>query len=51
MGAGQTLVYKLLESASRKWRKLRGSDLIRDVIAGVVFVDGVKNKNTESAAA
>ncbi|HLB77698.1 MAG TPA: IS256 family transposase [Candidatus Dormibacteraeota bacterium] len=37
-----TMVFKLAESASRKWRALRGSELIREVIAGVVFVDGLK---------
>jgi len=37
-----TMVFKLAESASKRWRCLRGSQLIRDVIAGVVFVDGVK---------
>lgn len=42
--AGLTMVYKLMESASKKWRRLRGSELIRDVIAGVVFVDGVKDQ-------
>ncbi len=49
--AGRTMVFKLMESASKKWRRLRGSELIRDVIAGVVFVDGVKNKEPETAAA
>jgi transposase-like protein len=37
-----TMVFKLAESASRKWRRLRGSEWIADVVAGVVFVDGVK---------
>lgn len=45
------MVFKLMDSASKKWRRLRGSELIRDVIAGVVFVDGVKNQNPERAAA
>jgi transposase-like protein len=49
--AGLTMVFKLMESASKKWRRLRGSELIRDIIAGVVFVDGVRNKEPESAAA
>jgi putative transposase len=43
-----TMVFKLMECASKKWRCLNGSELIRDVIAGVVFVDGVK---PEKAAA
>src|SRR5690606_1660968 len=49
--AGLTMVFKLMESASKKWRRLRGHELIRDVIAGVVFVDGVKNQEPEKAAA
>lgn len=49
--AGLTMVFKLMESASKKWRRLRGSELIREVIAGVVFVDGVKVQKPEKAAA
>ena len=37
-----TMVFKLMESASKAWRALNGSTLIRDVIAGVPFADGVK---------
>ena len=37
-----TMVYKLMESASKKWRALNGSQLLPEVIAGAVFVDGVK---------
>jgi putative transposase len=35
-----TMVYKLMQSASLRWRALNGSALLGDVIAGVVFVDG-----------
>lgn len=49
--AGLTMVFKLMKSASKKWPRLRGSELIRDVIAGIVFVDGVKDQSTEKAAA
>ena len=38
------MVFKLAESASRRWRKLNGHELIPDVIAGVRFVDGIINK-------
>jgi transposase-like protein len=38
------MVFKLMESASRKWRALNGSTLIPDVIAGVPFADGVKKR-------
>ena len=37
-----TMVFKLVESASKNWRSLNGSELIPHVIAGVVFVDGIK---------
>ncbi len=37
-----TMVFKLMESASKRWRALNGSTLIADVIAGVQFADGVK---------
>jgi putative transposase len=37
-----TMVFKLLESASKTWRALNGSALVRDVIAGVQFADGIR---------
>jgi putative transposase len=37
-----TMVYKLMESASKKWRALNGSPRLQEVIAGAIFVDGVK---------
>jgi putative transposase len=37
-----TMVFKLMESASKRWRALNKSALLADVIAGVVFVDGEK---------
>jgi putative transposase len=39
-----TMVYKLMESASKKWRTLNGSTLLPDVVKGIVFVDGVKQQ-------
>jgi putative transposase len=36
------MVYKLMESASKSWRSLNGSPLLREVIAGATFVNGVK---------
>ncbi|MCH8853440.1 MAG: IS256 family transposase [Planctomycetes bacterium] len=36
------MVFKLMESAAKRWRVLNGSALIADVIAGVQFADGVK---------
>jgi putative transposase len=40
-----TMVFKLTESASRKWRNLNGSNLVPDVIHGVKFCDGVRSNN------
>jgi putative transposase len=37
-----TMVFKLMESASKGWRLLNGSLLLSKVIAGVRFVDGVE---------
>jgi len=37
-----TMVFKLCQSAAKTWRKLKGSDLLPEVIRGVQFVDGVK---------
>jgi putative transposase len=39
-----TMVYKLMESASKGWRALNGSKLLAEVIAGVVYIDGVKQE-------
>ncbi len=38
-----TMVWKLVQSASKRWRVLNGSEIILDVIEGVRFVHGVKN--------
>ncbi len=38
------MVFKLMESAGKRWRALNGSHLVRDVLTGVVFVDGVKQE-------
>jgi len=36
------MAFKLVESAQNHWRKLNGSTLLPEVIAGVVFKDGTK---------
>ena len=38
------MVFKLCESAARKWRTLNGAKLLPDVIAGVQFIDGEKTE-------
>jgi transposase-like protein len=37
-----TMVFKLLLSARKKWRRLDGSNHLAEVIQGVPFIDGVK---------
>jgi transposase-like protein len=39
-----TMVFKLMEAASKRWRLLNGSGRLRDVIRGVKFVDGIEVK-------
>jgi putative transposase len=43
-----TMVFKLMQSAQKRWRLLNGSKLLPDVIQGVKFIDGIK---PEQAAA
>src|SRR3954454_21361653 len=38
------MVYKLMESASKGWRALNGSKLLAEVIAGTIYIDGVKQE-------
>jgi putative transposase len=37
-----TMVFKLMQSASKRWRLLNGSNLLPDVIQGTQFIDGIK---------
>ena len=37
-----TMVFKLMQSAAKRWRLLNGSQLLPEVIAGVQFIDGIK---------
>jgi len=39
-----TMVFKLALAAEKRWRRLNGSALLPEVIRGVRFVDGVKEK-------
>ena len=39
-----TMVFKLMESASRGWRSLNGSPLLAEVIRGTKFIDGIREK-------
>jgi len=37
-----SMVFKLMQSAQRRWRLLNGSELLPDVIQGTQFIDGLK---------
>lgn len=45
-----TMVYKLIDSAEKHWRRLKGSALMSKVIEGVKFKDGEEEKNQEKVA-
>ena len=38
------MVFKLCESAQKRWRRLNGHELLQDVIASVTFTDGEKQQ-------
>ena len=38
------MVFKLMQSAEKRWRLLNGSSLLPDVIAGVQFTNGIKQQ-------
>ena len=38
----ETMVFKLVQSAQKRWRRLRGFSLLADVIEGVNFKDGTR---------
>jgi putative transposase len=40
--ASLTMMFKLAESAARRWRLLNGHQLLPDVIRGIVFQDGLR---------
>jgi transposase-like protein len=40
-----TMVFKLMESASKRWRSLNGSARLKAVIAGAKFADGIEVKD------
>ena len=39
------MVFKLAEAAEKKWRRLNGAELVRDVVDGVQFKDGIRAEN------
>lgn len=45
-----TMVFKLALSAEKRWRRIKGHQLIEKVIKGVKFVDGLMQENSEKVA-
>ena len=39
-----TMVYKLLQSAAKKWRLLNGSELLPEVLRGTPFINGIQSQ-------
>lgn len=38
------MVFKLAESASHRWNRLKGYELVAEVLGGIAFIDGVKHQ-------
>jgi len=45
------MVLKLMETAQKRWHRLRGYNLLTDVITGVKFSDGIKQQQQDKEAA
>jgi hypothetical protein len=41
------MMFKLAQSASKGWRKLRGHQHIPDLLRGIKFIDGVSENQLE----
>ena len=41
------MVFKLMQSAQKRWRKLNGENRAAEVIEGVNFKDGIADKNED----
>ena len=44
------MVFKLAKSAEQRWLKLRGAELIAEIIRGVQFNNGVREESKKIAA-
>ena len=38
-----TMTFKLVQCAQRRWNRLKGSSLLREVIDGIKFIDGIRH--------
>ena len=45
------MVYKLVQAASKGWRRLKGANHLPMVIEGVKFIDGVAKSDATNRAA
>lgn len=45
------MVYKLIKSAEKRWYRLRGFELLADVIDGIRFIDGEREQEERSEVA
>lgn len=45
------MVFKLIQSAEKRWKRIKGFDLIGEVIEGVVFKDGVRTTDQPDRSA
>jgi hypothetical protein len=45
------MVLTLMETAQKRWHRLRGYNLLADVITGVKFSDGFKQQQQDKEAA
>jgi len=45
------MVFKLVQAASKKWRRLKGANQLPMIIEGITFIDGVADVDTENRAA
>lgn len=46
-----SMVLKLMQTAQRRWQRLRGYNLLADVVTGVKFSDGIKQEQQDQDAA
>jgi hypothetical protein len=44
------MAFKLMETAQKKWFRLRGYKLLADVINGIKFVNGIKQTGDQKQA-
>jgi putative transposase len=50
-GIALAMALKLMETAQKRWQRLRGYSLLADVVTGVKFSDGIKQQQQDQDAA